>query len=248
MPMQNVFWVRVQPPLPSDIKIAGVYFEFMNAPSFSKRFSESLSAAGYKMTDRGTAKYQIVIEGGFGTQGKVESRGDLGKALEAGLSSPEAASKDAGATAVALGNLGFTTVFTERMVSAGLMNQLVAGQGFLNSLADATGFRGWFNEKVAGDRRGVCMFNCELWTYSNQRINLRFKEPSDWKHEGLPYNIGVGIHSPTNYMQELTNLALIELQRYFGLVDVEQPARFQAVMTRQEIIDSQKNQRLAREP
>jgi hypothetical protein len=248
LPMKNVHWVRVQPPLPADLQSAGVYFELVNSPLFSQRFSQALAASGYKVVDRATAKYVISIEASYGSQGKVQARADLGKVLELGLTTAQATTPNSADTAHALTQLGFTAVLMDRMVSAGLITRLVAGGNFLNALADVTGVRSWVNEKFTGDRRGVCLAPCETWEYSNQRVTLRFKEPTDWKHDGLPYNIGVGIHSPYNDAQALTNLALVELHRYFGLAQVEQPGNFPAVMTRQEIMDSQKNQSKAREP
>jgi len=42
------------------------------------------------------------------------------------------------------------------------------------SIADATGFRGWFNSKVAGDPRGLCFGSaCETWNQVKQTAYVR---------------------------------------------------------------------------
>jgi hypothetical protein len=42
------------------------------------------------------------------------------------------------------------------------------------SIADATGFRGWFNSKVAGDPRGLCFgSHCETWNQVKQTAYVR---------------------------------------------------------------------------
>lgn len=241
-PAQNVFWVRVQPPLPADIKTAGVYFELVDSPAFSDKFRQSLTASGYKVVGKTEAKYPIVVTGSFASTGKTETQANLGKLLEQSHTNANNEAQKGSINAVAIGNLGFDSLMVNKMMNAGFVDKF-AGAGFmLNSLADATGFRNWFNEKMSGDKRGVCLGTCTTWHWSNQRVTLRIKEPQAWEVDKISPNIGVGVFSSRFWPIELTNLALIELHRYFELVDAPEPVRFPAVMTRDQIMKAQKDQ------
>jgi hypothetical protein len=39
-------------------------------------------------------------------------------------------------------------------------------------LGDATGFRGWFNDKLVGNPRGICLFNCGNEKRVNQNVQI----------------------------------------------------------------------------
>jgi hypothetical protein len=42
--------------------------------------------------------------------------------------------------------------------------------GMANTLGDVSGMKGWFNNAVAGDPRGICLSRCDEWNKVNQSV------------------------------------------------------------------------------
>jgi hypothetical protein len=64
--------------------------------------------------------------------------------------------------AIATGN------WLNRLVDGGQLSAPVGGVLLLAAVGQATGAKDWFNEAVGGDRRGVCLVNCERWNKTRQ--------------------------------------------------------------------------------
>lgn len=144
-----------------------VYVEFAKSPVLTDRLGEMLKAGGLEVTsDKAVAKTTVLISGDLVmVGGPVYYKGvklPIGDAAERAL----AAARDGDGTQVAavvggVSSLALNAAGYSQAISPGLRALHLSRMA--DVLGEASGIKGWFNTKVAGDPRGICVSRCEEW-------------------------------------------------------------------------------------
>lgn len=150
--------------------------EFKGSPELTTRLRASLQERGFALApDAATAKTTLVFDGTLAVLG--------GKKFHKGVELPvghatemtvKAARERGGVTRadVVQGTAGVALSTAAYLSSTGTFLQgLQLGQ-MAAVLGDLTGVRGWFNNLVAGDPRGICLSRCEDWNKVEQTVYL----------------------------------------------------------------------------
>lgn len=137
-----------------------VFVEFVNSPKLTTIFSDALTKSGAVVVQNAEeADLTVRLEGKYkairpatGRRGEV----DIGTQME---KSGEIVTKDHQAGIWISQGVGtLTPLQASGVVSA------------VDLFARASGFRDWFNSKVAGDPDGVCLAGCESWKYRQEAL------------------------------------------------------------------------------
>jgi hypothetical protein len=163
-----------------------IYAEFEGSPTLTSRLRESLKEKGLEVTeDKGESKARLVFKGDVVLLGGKKfykgAKTSIGKATEQTLASSQK---------------GVTTVDVTQTVAALALNGAALGAamnnftrglaigGMANALGDVSGMKGWFNNAVAGDPRGICLSRCDEWNKVNQSVYVSVRlEASGAKEE-----------------------------------------------------------------
>jgi hypothetical protein len=149
-----------------------IYAEFEGSPTLTLRLRESLKEKGLAVTeDKGASKATLVFKGDVVLLGGKKfykgAKSSIGKATEQTLASSQK---------------GLTTADVTQTVAAIALNGAALGSamnnftrglaigGMANTLGDVSGMKGWFNNAVAGDPRGICLSRCDEWNKVNQSV------------------------------------------------------------------------------
>jgi hypothetical protein len=244
-PVKNIRWRRLEPNLPEDIKTAGLYFEFKSAPSYTAKFNEALKAAGYTLAAAGTAKYSLVFEARFSSDGKTQTMVDLGQIIEEGSLNNQGITTTMAVSgqdiASRASDMAYTGLIVQKALDAGLMDRVMAGGNILEGILKASGLKDKFNTLLTGDRRGMCLLGCSKFEWSEQHAVLAAREAPDWGQPGKKGIVmGVDLFSARMWPQEMTTMLLVELNRYFSLAQATAPEA-PALMTLREQVDAMKS-------
>jgi hypothetical protein len=149
-----------------------IYAEFEGSTTLTSRLRESLKERGLAVTDdKAASKASLVFKGDLVLVGGKKffkgAKSSIGKATEQTLanSQKQVTTADVTQTVAAMALNGAAL--------GGAMNNFTRGLaigGMANALGDASGLKGWFNNAVAGDPRGVCLSRCEEWNKVNQTV------------------------------------------------------------------------------
>lgn len=211
---KNVRWFTDYPPLPEDLKTAGLSIVFQHSPTMTANLEAAFKAAGFNVMPPETAKYKYQIGGSYKSDGKVKLAAvPLGQILEAGLSSKPDQPVDWARVAT---DTTLTAGLANQAVQAGLMNRIVAGGNILDAILKSTGLAGKFNEALTGDRRGICLGSCTTWHWSEQMVTIGFTA-TGVSNDPTRQMVFAGLHASALWPQDLINLALLEMYRRLGL-------------------------------
>ncbi|MBK6616139.1 hypothetical protein [Ottowia sp.] len=170
-------------------KHSPVYAEFIGSAELTGRLRKSLQDQGFVIAgqkDEAKAvllfKGDVVLRGGpvFYKGLKLTVAEATDKALKAEQKDRPIERSDVthGAAAVALNAAGYAHSVTN------FMQGLHIG-GMAAAIGDSTGMKGWFNSKLTGDPRGICLSRCEDWKKVEQAayITVTFEPKGGDKKE-----------------------------------------------------------------
>jgi hypothetical protein len=151
--------------VPKDRPVA---IEYSDSPKLTRLLQRSLLDAGFRVADADNRDaVSIRVRGVLQLTGKHTARiripelAEKGTLIESADGPRSFASADV-AYVIAAGS------WFGRMVDSGQLTRPGAAFLFLDVVGQATGAKDWFNRAVGGDRRGICLINCENWNKTRQ--------------------------------------------------------------------------------
>jgi len=144
-----------------------IVVSYADSPKLTAMLREALAAEGFEVTEEAPGAAIVRVRGVLQLTGRHAARIRIAELAEQG--SPVAAA-DAHRT-LAPADVGYviaTGNWLNRLVGAGQLSAPVGGVLLLDVVGQATGAKDWFNKAVGGDRRGVCLVNCEQWNKTRQ--------------------------------------------------------------------------------
>ena len=151
--------------LAKDLPVA---LEYADSPKLTELLRRSLSEEGFHVVQRDRQRAAVVrVRGVLQLTGKHTARIRISELAEKGTLVESA---DAPRT-LAPADVGYVIAagnWLGRLVQTGQLAAPVGGVLLLDVVGQATGAKDWFNRAVGGDRRGICLINCEHWHKTRQ--------------------------------------------------------------------------------
>jgi hypothetical protein len=145
-----------------------VALEYADSPKLTELLRRSLSGEGFRVVQPDAQHAVFVrVRGVLQLTGKHTARIRVAELAEKGTLVESA---DAPRT-LALADVGYVIAAGDwlgRLVQWGQLAAPVGGVLLLDIVGQATGAKDWFNRAVGGDRRGICLINCEHWHKTRQ--------------------------------------------------------------------------------
>lgn len=91
----------------------------------------------------------------------------------------------------------------------------------MEAIMKESGLGGKFNKWLTGDERGIVIGPRSQW--SGMKVRLYSKELLDFGIGKTPLYAVAMLYSSKPWVGELIDLTVIEMNRYFGLVDAPEP-------------------------
>lgn len=142
-----------------------VFVSFKNSPKLTDALAARVASAGAQLVARDEADVVLGGEGFFRAArqfGNRQAHADVGEVFEK-------------AGQVETKNKSFTVVLAHGgpLMTAG---QATVVSNFFYMVSESTGFRGWFNNLVAGDPDGYCFRGCEYSQAANVTLTVKDKD------------------------------------------------------------------------
>ena len=145
-----------------------VPIEYVDSPKLTRLLRNGLADAGFHMADADAKAAVVVrIRGVLQLTGKHTARiliaelAEKGTLIEVADTSRTLAPADV-PYVIAVGS------WLGRLVDSGQLTRPGGAFLFLDVVGQATGAKDWFNKAVGGDRRGICLINCDNWNKARQ--------------------------------------------------------------------------------
>jgi hypothetical protein len=144
-----------------------VTVEYADSPKLTRLLRKSLADAGFHMADADAKGAVLVrVRGVLQLTGKHTARIRIAELAEKGtLVDPDAPRALAPVDipyVIAVGS------WLGRLVDSGQLTPPGGAFLLLDVVGQATGAKDWFNKAVGGDRRGICLINCDNWNKTRQ--------------------------------------------------------------------------------
>ena len=153
-----------------------IYAEFQGSPTLTQRLRDALQTQGFEVApDAASSKATLLFRGDIALLGGPKYhrgvKAPIGEVTEKAL---KLAKETGQVTTADVAQTTAGVALNTAALNASLNNftRGLAISGLANALGDATGLRAWFNTKVAGDPRGICLSRCEDWNKVNQTVYL----------------------------------------------------------------------------
>lgn len=152
--------------LPRDRLVA---LEYVESPNLTALLERELSARGVPIgpLTAGTPVTAVRVRGVLQLTGKRTARIRIAELAEKGT----LVEIGDGARAHAPADVAFVIAAGDwlgRLVERGQISAPAGAFLLLDMVGQATGVKDWFNTTVGGDRRGVCLINCDQWHVTRQ--------------------------------------------------------------------------------
>ena len=145
-----------------------VIIEYLESPKLTTLLRSSLATEGFPIASSGAPDaVSVRVRGVLQLTGKHTARIPIAELAEEGTL---VAAAD-GARTLAPADLGYVIAagqWLSRLTSTGQLSAPAGGILLFNVVGQATGAKDWFNRAAGGDRRGVCLVNCENWNKTRQ--------------------------------------------------------------------------------
>jgi hypothetical protein len=145
-----------------------VTLEYAGSVKLTEVVRRGLGAEGIQVVDQGvpdavSARVRGVLQltGKHTARIRIEDLAEKGTVVTAADGPRTLAPADLGYV-IAAGD------WLTRLVSAGQLSAPAGGILLIDVVGQATGAKDWFNKAVGGDRRGICLVNCENWNKTRQ--------------------------------------------------------------------------------
>ncbi len=144
-----------------------IVVSYSDSPKLTAMLREALAADGFRVSEEAPGAAVVRVRGVLQLTGKYTARiriaelAELGTLVDAADAHRTRAPADVGYV-IAAGK------WLDRLVDAGQLSAPVGGVLLLDVVGQATGAKDWFNKAIGGDRRGVCLVNCEQWNKTQQ--------------------------------------------------------------------------------
>jgi hypothetical protein len=152
-------------PLAKDRPVA---LEYADSPKLTALLGRELSGRGVPLASAGAEHSVFVhVRGVLQLTGKHTVRIRIGELAEKGTLVESAD----GPRTLAPADVGYVIAAGDwlgRLVQTGQLAAPVGGFLLLDVVGQAIGAKDWFNSAVGGDRRGICLLNCEHWHKTRQ--------------------------------------------------------------------------------
>lgn len=152
-------------PLPKGRPVA---LEYADSPKLTALLARGLAEQGVRVAEPGSQHVLGVrVRGVLQLTGKHTARIRISELAEQGTLVESAD----GPRTLAPADVGYVIAAGEwlgRLVQTGQLTAPVGGVLLLDVVGQATGAKDWFNKTVGGDRRGICLANCEHWHKTRQ--------------------------------------------------------------------------------
>jgi hypothetical protein len=144
-----------------------IVVSYADSPKLTAMLREALKAEGLRVGEEAPRATVVRVRGVLQLTGKHTARIPIAELAERGTLVDVA---DAHRTLVPadVAYVIATGTWLNRLVDAGQLSAPAAGVLLLDVVGQATGAKDWFNKAVGGDRRGVCLLNCENWQKTRQ--------------------------------------------------------------------------------
>ena len=161
-PITNTVAGAVRLPLDRPVTV-----EYASSPKLTRLLQESLADAGFRMADADIKAVSIHVRGVLQLTGKHTARIQIAELAEKGtlIESADAPRRLAPADVPYLIAVG---TWLGRLVDSGQLTRPGGAFLFVDLVGQATGAKDWFNRAVGGDRRGICLINCDNWNKTRQ--------------------------------------------------------------------------------
>lgn len=147
---------------------APIVVAYTDSPKLTGMLRQALAAEGFRVSDRVDPETVLVrMRGVLQLTGKHTARIPVAALAERGT----AASAADAHRALAPADVGYVIAAGHRitrLVGAGELGTPAGGVLLLDVVGQATGAKDWFNKAIGGDRRGICLVNCEHWHKTRQ--------------------------------------------------------------------------------
>jgi hypothetical protein len=144
-----------------------IVVSYTDSRKLTTMLREALAAEGFRVGEEGPGAATLRVRGVLQLTGKHAARIRIAELAEQGtLVDVSEAHRT-----LAAANVGYVIAagnWVNRLVEAGQLSAPVGGVLLLDVVGQATGAKDWFNKAVGGDRRGVCLVNCERWNKTRQ--------------------------------------------------------------------------------
>ena len=160
--------------VPADLKEQKLLVEFEGSPTMTRVLRTALSSQGQPLAlHPDESFYQVTFKGVFRSDGAVQA----GPAQLGALFESSAPLKDGSSLATltpggAAGEIA-SQVLASSLMNAGYVN--FAGTNILESVLKASGISGAINEKLFGNKHGICVARCDRFEYSRQMAFVEVK-------------------------------------------------------------------------
>ena len=157
--------VSGSPRLPRD---RAVTLEYAGSAKLTEVVRNGLAVEGIQVVDRDVpdavsvrVRGVLQITGKHTARIRIEDLAEKGTVVTAADGTRTLAPADVGYV-IAAGD------WLARLVNAGQLSAPAGGILLVDVVGQATGAKDWFNKAVGGDRRGICLVNCENWNKTRQ--------------------------------------------------------------------------------
>jgi len=141
---------------------------YVDSPKLTQLLRKGLADAGFQIAEPAAKEAVLVrVRGVLQLTGKHTARilvaelAEKGALIEVADTSRTLAPADV-PYIIAVGN------WLGGLVDSGQLTRPGGAFLFLDALGQATGAKDWFNKAVGGDRRGICLINCDNWNKTRQ--------------------------------------------------------------------------------
>jgi len=145
-----------------------VTIEYAGSGKLTEVVRSSLEAEGIRIVDQGVPDaLSVRVRGVLQLTGKHTARIRIAELAEKGTVFTAAD----GTRTLAPADVGYVIAagdWLSRLVNAGQLSAPAGGILLVDVVGQATGAKDWFNRAVGGDRRGICLVNCENWNKTRQ--------------------------------------------------------------------------------
>jgi len=145
-----------------------IIVSYTDSPKLTAMLREALAAEGFGVSEEGASGAAVVrVRGVLQLTGKHTARiriaelAELGTVVNVADARRTLAPADVGYV-IAAGN------WLDKLVGADQISAPTGGVLLLDVVGQATGAKDWFNKAIGGDRRGICLVNCEHWQKTRQ--------------------------------------------------------------------------------
>ncbi len=144
-----------------------IVISYTDSPKLTTLLREALTAEGFRVGEEAPGAAVVRVRGVLQLTGKHTARIRIAELAEQGTLVDVADAH----RRLAPADIGYVIAagkWLDRLVDAGQLSAPVGGVLLFDVVGQATGAKDWFNKAVGGDRRGVCLVNCERWNRTRQ--------------------------------------------------------------------------------